>query len=151
LTAKTVQPDAQQGWLDKQTGDLEEALPSDPSQYEMQTSMTQMHKERAGSQRGSGSASEYSAPVPGIRPTMRQRLLILSGRERHYEMTPRRQDLVLRPFQYRTAGTGNPDLMQPNGMYQSQPLQRTPVADPWQGAEVPATDVSGFVDEGWNI
>lgn len=153
VTAKGVQPDAQQGHAAKVNvfGEIDDAVISDPSQYEMQTSMTQMPKDRTGSQRGGGSDSEYTAPVPGRRPTMRQRAYVASGQERHEEMMPQQQELILRPFHYRSAGTGNPEWMEPNAWYQREPLQRVPTPDPYPGVEIPAGDIPGFVDEGWSV
>lgn len=153
-TAKATMPDAAQGHAQKLNifGGIADAQVSDPAQYEMQTSMTQMSKSRTGSQRGGGSASEYDAPIPGTRRTMGQRAYVPSdSEERRAEMFPQQQDLILRPFQYRTAGTGNPEWMQPNEMYLSEPLQRVPSPDPFGGTEVPYGDVPGFVDEGWSV
>jgi hypothetical protein len=151
--AKATQPDAAQGHFAKVDtfGEIDDALPADDSQVFMQTSMTQMPKNRSGSQRGSGSQSDYSAPVPGRRPTMGQRRYVPSDGPRHEEMQPKEQDLILRPFVYRQAGTGNPEWMQANETSLNEPLQRTPVADPYPGVQVPAGEVPGFVDEGWSL
>lgn len=151
-TVKATQPDAQSGHVAKELifGEIEDAVPSDPSQYEMQTSMTQMQKDREGSQR-SGSQSDYAARVPGRRHTMAQRGYVPSGGQRHTDMLPKQQDLLLRPFAYRTAGTGNPEWMQANELGQRIPLQRIPSPDPYIGVEIPSADLPGFIDEGWGI
>lgn len=150
-TAKATQPDAAQGHFAKVDtfGEIEDALPSDDSQVFMQTSMTQMPKDREGSQRGAGSQSDFAAPVPGRRPTMGQRRYVASDGTRHEEMQPKQQDLILRPFRFRQAGTGNPEWMQANETSLNEPLQRTPTADPYPGVQVPSGEVPGFVDEGW--
>jgi hypothetical protein len=150
MTAKQTQPDAQQGWVDKYVGVIDDAEISDPAQYEMQTSMTQMSKDRTGSQRGSGSDSPYDARVPGRRWTMGQRKYLASTGERLSEMAPKQQNVIIRRFGYRQAGTGNPELMQPNAATLNRPFARTPAADPYVGDSVPGYDVAGFVDEGWS-
>jgi hypothetical protein len=143
-----------EGWENKQLGTVEDATVSDPSQYEMQTSMTQRDKVRAGSQRGSGSASEFTAPIGSWRPTWGMRIKPWSGGRRHYDMTPRRQDVILRPFWFRQAGTGYQEWMLANEAYNYQvdPLQRQPVQDPYPGQEVPGNvyqDESNNWVEAW--
>lgn len=139
-----------EGWVNKETGGVIDATVSDPAQYEMQTSMTQRDKVRAGSQRGSGSASEYEAPIGSWRPTWGVRIKPWSGGRRHYDMTPRRQDQRIRPFWYRQAGTGYRQWMGANEAYnyQVEPLQRSPVADPYAGQQVPTSNV--YADESHN-
>lgn len=113
---------------------------SDPSQYEMQTSMTQRDKTRSGSQRGGGSASEYDAPVKTRIPGFRIRRYDEGASDpRHAAMLPKAQDQVIRPWWARGAGTGNPADMQPNAMYQSTPYQRTPASETYQGETLSGT------------
>lgn len=114
-----------------------EAEISDPSQYTMQTSMTQRDKTRTGSQRGSGSASEYDAPVKTRIPGYRIRRYDEGPTDpRHLAMLPKAQEQVIRPWWGRQAGTGNPADMAPNSMYQSTPYQRTPGSNADQGDSV---------------
>jgi hypothetical protein len=128
-----------EGWVNKETGGVIDAVDADVSQVYMQTSMVQRDKVRAGSQRGAGSASEYDAPIGSWRPTWGVRIKPWSGGRRHYDMTPRRQDQINRPFWYRSAGTGYRRWMAANEAfnYQVEPLQRQPVADPYAGTRVP--------------
>lgn len=128
-----------EGWLNKPTGGVIDAQDSDTTQLYMQTSETQRDKVRAGSQRGMGSASEYDAPIGSWRPTWGVRIKTWSTGRRLWDMTPRRQDDIPRPFWYRQAGTGYRQWMQTNEAfnYQVSPLQRQPVADPYAGKEVP--------------
>lgn len=139
-----------EGWINKVAGGVVDATVSDPAQYEMNTSMTQRDKVRAGSQRGAGSASEFSAPIGSWRPTWGNRIKLWSGGRRHWDMTPRRQDDMIRPFWYRTAGTGYRQWMSANEAfnYQVEPLQRSPVADPYAGQQVPTDSV--YTDESHN-
>jgi hypothetical protein len=128
-----------EGWENKQVGSVTNAKVSDPSQYEMQTSMTQRDKVREGSQRGDGSASEYSAPIGSWRPTWGQRIKPWSGFRRHYDMFPFQAEQINRPFLSRQSGTGYAEWMKANEAYNYQvsPLQRQPVPDPYAGFQVP--------------
>ena len=128
-----------EGWVNKETGGVVDSTDSNPSTVYMQTSATQRDKVRAGSQRGGGSASEYDAPIGSWRPTWGVRIKPWSGGRRHYDMTPRRQDILIRPFWYRSAGTGYRDWMAANEAfnYQVEPMQRSPIPDPYAGSTVP--------------
>lgn len=146
-----------EGWENKTVGLVDNAKVSDPIQYEMQTSMTQRDKVREGSQRGSGSASEYSAPIGSWRPTWGQRRKPWSGMRRHFDMFPFQADQINRPFLVRQAGTGYSEWMKANEAYNYQvsPLQRQPIPDPNAGFPVPdagnvyqeeSSDVSNWVN-----
>lgn len=127
-----------QGWINKDSGPVADAVVSDPSQYEMQTSMTQRDKVRAGSQ-SSGTASEYEAPIKSRITGQKIKWWTPAGEPRHYDMAPKAQEQMIRPFWLRTAGTGDPSLMQANEFYVSTPYQRTPPLDPDQGEVLPLT------------
>lgn len=135
-----------EGWLNKAKSTVEDAVVSDPSQYEMQTSMTQRDKVRAGSQMPMGRENEYDAPIASRIPAMKEK--VYSGGERHYDMEPKAQDVIIRPFWARTAGTGYRQWMTPNEMYVSNPLDRTVPDNPNAGPETPPTGSEyGFMDE----
>jgi len=129
-----------EGWVNKETAGVDNAKVSDPSQYEMQTSMTQRDKVREGSQAQPGRASEYLAPIRSWRPTWGQRIKPWSGFRRHYDMFPFQADQIDRPFLLRQAGTGHVEWMASNEAfnYQVPPMQRQPVPDPYAGVPVPA-------------
>lgn len=138
-----------QGWLNKATSVVEDAGVSDPSQYEMQTSMRQRDQVRAGSQVAAGRENEYDAPIHSRIPAMK--LKVYSGGERHYDMTPRDQDVIIRPFWARTAGTGYREWLAPNEMYVSTPLDRNVPDNPYTGSETPVdnsdTGMYGYTSE----
>lgn len=134
---------AVEGLLNKQHGEVENAQVSDPAQYIMQTSMVQRDKTRAGSQR-SGSQSDFDAPIESR--ITGQKLRYWPEGERNYDMEPKVQDQMLRPFWSRTAGTGNVDDMLPNEMYVSEPMQWIPADSPNPGPEVSA-NVYGYMSE----
>lgn len=128
------------GWLNKEHSFVNDSDQSDPSQLFMQTSMSQRDQTRAGSQ-SSGTASEYDAPIRQTISAMSA--YTFSGESRHVDMLPKSQDLIIKPFWLRTAGTGNPALMEPNAMYVTTPMQRTPPGDPFQGQDVSMDTSSG--------
>jgi len=142
----TPDEDVAQGWMNKAVGEVANATVSDPSQYEMQTSMTQRDKTREGSQAQAGRESEYMAPIGSRRDTWGQRLRFWSGEQRHYDMTPRVQDQIIRPWWARNAGTGYVEWGTVNEMYVSDPKQRVSPPDPYQGSDVPVDDAT----TGWS-
>lgn len=129
--------DVAQGWLNKVNGRIAEPGEgiSDPNQYTMQTSMQQLNRTRVGSQRGGGSASPYDQPI--TTRVVGQKLKYWSGMRRHYDMAPKIQDVIVRPFWLRNAGTGYTEWLDANSMYVSEPLNRTAPADPYQGPPTP--------------
>lgn len=137
-TAKqTPDEDVAQGWLNKATGKIAAANVSDDSQLYMQTSMTQRNKVRSGSQIA-GTASEYDSPIESR--VVGQKVKQYSGEQRHSDMFPRQQDMIIRPFWDRNAGTGYREWLYPNAMYQSEPLYRQAPPDPYQGDTVPSSE-----------
>jgi hypothetical protein len=132
-------------WLNKEHGTPGVAEEADPSQVFMQTSMTQRDKTRSGSQI-SGTASDQDADIHSR--VVGQKVKVLPGGDRHYDMRPFDQDLIIRPFLFRQAGTGDRNWMLPNEMYTQTPLQRAPIPDPYQGQEVPlgGPDDFGYAD-----
>jgi len=134
-----------EGWLNKTHDGVEDAVVSDATQYEMQTSMTQRDKVRSGSQAAAGRANEFDAPIASR--ITGQKLRFFSGGERHYDMFPKQQDLVIRPFWYRNAGTGYVDQMAVNEMYVSDPYNRSAPSDPYVGPDTPAEETFNYTDE----
>ena len=79
-----------------------------------------------------------------------QKLRFWSTGERSEDMFPYQQDTMIRPFWYRQFGTGDPEQMQPNDMYVSQSIQRTPPQDPNLGPQETDDTVTDndFTDSG---
>lgn len=136
-----------EGWRNKAKGDVEDAVTSDPSQYVVQTSMVQGDQTRTGSQ----TPGRANAPRASIRTRLvGQKLRYWSGEQRHYDMTPRVQDQIIRPWWGRNFGTGDPADMAPNEMYVSEPMVRTPPPNPYTGDVIDDTPVisdGGYVGE----
>jgi hypothetical protein len=122
-----------EGWRNKPKGSPADAKPSDPSQYEMQTSMQQRYRNRNNRLAVVRGTDEPREDI-GSR-VIGQKLKIYSGEKRHYDMYPFQQDEIPRPFYYRTAGTGRVDEMLPNEQWDIDPLERTPPPDPYIGQE----------------
>jgi|SRR5882724_7599219 len=143
----TPQHDAAQGWINKAHGEEGYAKPSDPSQYEVATSMRQRMETRTGSQVQAGRASQYLQPIASR--LVGQKVKFFSGGVRHAEMFPRQQTISVRGFWNRGAGTGPPHWMIPNEFSQTDPMQRTPPSDPYQGTTVGDLQATDTADEGW--
>jgi hypothetical protein len=131
---KTQQPEGllHEGY--KLTSYVEDAVDSDPAQLMMQTSEVQRDKTRYGSQSASRGTDDPRSPIGSRIPGMR--LPEYSGGYRHAEMEPKEQAMIIRPFYVRTAATGNPDWLDTNEMYVSQPRLREPVSEPGTGEPV---------------
>lgn len=147
-----------EGWTNKPASGMgegssgDDVIVSDPSQYEVQTSMTQRTKAQDNSRSQLRGTDDDRAAIPSRIVPMR--LKIYSEGERHYDMTPRDMDDIPRPFWYRTAGTGRNLEMLPNEMVVISPLQRTPPPDPSLGpTEISIDPEGGFgytaEDQGW--
>jgi hypothetical protein len=133
-----------EGWLNKPHGQPADSKPSDPIQYEMQTSMEQRYRARNNRNAVIRSTDEPRTDI-GSRVTG-QHTPVYSGGQRHYDMFPRQQMQYDRPFWYRTAGTGDPEQMQPNETYNIEPIERIPPPDPYLGSPSTLTDY-GYTPE----
>lgn len=143
-----VQPSetVSEGWLNKPQGMPADSKPSSDNQLIIQTSMRQRYATRNNTQavtRGTDDPrAEIASKVTG------QRLKVYSGGERHYDMLPKEQDTILRPFWFRTAGTGRPGEMVPNTLWSIRAVQRIPPADPSMGvAETAIDNTYGYTTE----
>lgn len=147
---KGQQPPALDSPEYKRYGEVENAVVSDPSQLQMQTSGTQRDATRNGSQT-SGRANAVRAAIKSRIPG--RKLPTYSDGYRHAEMVPRGQSATRpNPAFYRTAGTANPEWMGVNAATQALPRQREPVPEPYIGADatpspVAAAGVFGYSDE----
>lgn len=121
-----------EGWRNKPKGMPADAKPSDPLQYEMQTSMVQRYRTRVNDLAVARATDEPRSPINSR--VIGQRLKIYSGQERHYDMFPRQQTATReRDFYYRTAGTGQAEWMEPNEQWDVTAVERTPPPDPYIG------------------
>ena len=135
-----------EGWLNKVTSFVADAAPSDPSQYEVFTSMRQRYLERnngrAQARATDDARSNISSRVMGMVEK------VYSTGERNYDMFPYQIDQIERPFRYRTAGVGPTEWLLPNEYNHLDPVQRTPPADPSTGIpEVVEPGAYGYTGE----
>lgn len=131
------------GWQNKMTSEVNDAVVSDPSQYEMQTSMTQRDKVRAGSQVASGRENEYDSPIASRIPAMKEPKYS-DDPHRLYDMTPKAQDMIVRPWYMRTAGTGEASDMLVNAVDLNTPMNRRPPENAYAGDMVGTADDAGY-------
>lgn len=130
-----------EGWENKTVTYVNDAEVSDPSQYEMQTSMRQVNPPE-----GRNNALAVGRGTDDARDKIMTRLTGMKRKpwsegERNEDMFPFQQDTKIRPFWYRTAGTGRAAEMEVNDMYVSDPIQRDPPPDPYLGDLETAQDV----------
>lgn len=133
-----------EGWLNKETGNINPAETSDPAQYERQTSMQQVNPPE-----GRNNSAAQIRDTDDARSSILTRLTGMkikpwSQGQRNADMFPYQQDLMLRPFWYRTAGTDNPAKMGPNEMTVVLPVQRDVPPDPYLGPEETAVEANNY-------
>jgi hypothetical protein len=124
-----------EGWRNKETGAVADARTSDPSQYERQTSMQQVNPPEG---RNNASAVTRATDDPRFNIMTRltgQKVKPWSQGQRNADMFPYQQDLIIRPFWYRIGATADPNMMDVNEMYVSDPIQRDVPPDPEMGPE----------------
>lgn len=120
-----------EGWINKATSYTAYAHPSDPSQYEVQTSMRQRFGTRVNDRATARGTDEPRAKIASrVEPMVEK---VYSQGERLYDMFPYQADVIERPFRYRTAATGPASWMEPNAYQLIEPYQRTPPPDPSEG------------------
>jgi len=142
-----------EGWLNKAAsgmheGNAADSRAADDSQVFVQTSMMQRYRtqnnKRAQLRDTDADRTQIDSRVAPMK------LKVYSGQDRHYDMTPRHADVIIRPFAFRQAATGRPWEMQPNDMYVTEPIQRTPAPDPSMGpSDTALTDGYTSEDMGW--
>ena len=142
-----------EGWENKPAsgegkGLIPDANPADDSQVFVQTSMTQRYKERGN---GASLLRATDEPRAGIMSRIApMKLKVFSEGQRNYDMFPKEQDDIPRPFWYRTAGTGRQQEMLPNEQWYIRGIQRVPPPDAGLGQE--ETSIEGDYtpeDVGW--
>lgn len=137
-----------EGWLNKSvSGNVAVANPSDPDQYERQTSMQQRFARRVNDASVNRATDE---PRSGIDSRVQPQIAKAYSRgEREYDMFPYQQTPTReRAFYYRTAGTGYAEWMEPNEAWDINAVERTPPPDPYIGRfDSGSQDQYGYADE----
>lgn len=137
-----------EGWENKTSGKVLAARTSDPSQYERQTSMQQVNPV-AGRNNDAAVLRGTDDPRANILTRLTgMKIKPWSQGQRNEDMFPFQSTMMVRPFSYRTAATGNPSNMAPNEMYVSDPIERQVPPDPDLGSPENANNaVYGYTDE----
>jgi hypothetical protein len=121
------------GWAHKARGAQLEAHTSDPSQYEINTSMRQVH----GSSTNDRAVARYVPDLGGSSPRTPIKTRTAGMKAKTYargvDMFPIQQDLPYRPFFYRSAGVPPMEQHSMNTMEGRAPIQHTVSPDPYQG------------------
>ena len=134
-----------EGWRNKETGDVELAEGAAVEQVYRQTSEQQLFQTRQGSQRGNGSDSDYTQPIPSRVPG--QKIKVFSTGQRLYDMLPREQFQRIRPWWSRGAGTGRVHWMEANAEQPVRPRTREIPPEPSTGPPAIAHDDYGYQSE----
>lgn len=135
-----------EGWINKTTSFVANAEPSDPSQYEVWTSMRQRFETRNNRLAQLRATDDPRSNIPSRVMAMVEK--VYSTGERNYDMFPYQIDQIERPFRYRTAGTGPAEWMVANEYSALTPVQRTPPTDPAMGVpEVSDSTGYGYTGE----
>jgi hypothetical protein len=122
-----------EGWDNKLHGEINDAVTSDPAQYERQTSIQQVDPPA-----GRNNDAAVARGTDDARFNIRTRLTGMKVRpwsegERLGDMFPFQQDLMLRPWWWRRAGVGREADMVTNEFQSTLPVQRTPPSEPYYG------------------
>jgi len=117
------------GWLNKAHGAVEEAETSDPSQYEVTTSLVQLHKTRANDAAVLRGTDDARSPIATRLTGQKVRVFAMSsgmgGGPGSPDMAVLDQDLPYRPWFFRSAGLPPaPDTFY-GTMTAFEPIQRT--------------------------
>lgn len=134
-----------EGWQNKVTSFIADAEPSDPAQYEVQTSMRQRYGTRNNTRAQTRGTDDERSTISSRVQAMVEK--VYSTGERSYDMFPYQIDQIERPFRYRTAGVGRADWMTTNEYSAVTPVQRTPPADPSMGNPEVGVDDYGYTGE----
>jgi hypothetical protein len=135
-----------EGWLNKVTSFVAYSEPSDPSQYEVQTSMRQRFGTRDNRRAQMRATDDARSTIKSrVEPMVEK---VYSGGERHFDMDPFQIEQINRPFRYRTAGVGPSEWLEANDYNALTPIQRTPPPDPAAGVpEVQEPGSYGYTGE----
>jgi hypothetical protein len=135
-----------EGWLNKPQGSPANAVVSSQDQLERQTSLQQRYQTRNNTAAVERATDEPRAPINS--KVTGQHLKVYSGGERHYDMLPKAQDTLPRPFWYRQGATGPWHYMYPNELWNIDPIERIPPPDPCLGnPETEITSEFGYTTE----
>jgi hypothetical protein len=128
-----------EGWINKATSFTAYAEPSDPAQYEVQTSMRQRFGTRDNNRAVMRCTDDPRSRIASrVEPMVEK---VYSEGQRNYDMFPFQAEEIERPFRYRTAGLGPAGWMIVNEYGAVTAVQRVPPPDPAMGVtEVGADD-----------
>jgi hypothetical protein len=121
------------GWMNKAHGAVEEAETSDPSQYEITTSMAQLHQTRVNDAATLRGTDDPRSPIATRLTGQKQKVYAMSsgmgGGPGTPDMAPLAQDLPYRPWFYRSAGLPPPPDTMFGTMEDRTPIERTLPSD----------------------
>ena len=134
------------GWENKEHGNINDAHISDPRQYEINTSMTQLHSKldnaRAVSRVTDSPRTPITNRLTGVKIKTYAKDINMGGGPGTPDMLPQSQDRIpKRPFFYRTGGAPPMEQHQYNSITYFDPIERTLPDD--AGATVTTQESAG--------
>lgn len=139
------------GWESKDSGAVNDARTSDPSQYEINTSMNQLRREmtndRAVARMTDDARASIQNRLTGVKLREFAKSQGMGGGPGTPDMAPVTQDLPSRPFFYRSPGVPPDELHTWSEMSQFEPLARDVPPDP--GSLVTTQEDAGAASFGY--
>jgi hypothetical protein len=138
------------GWRNKAHGLVEEAEGSNQSQYEITTSMTQLHQTRVNTAATARGTDDPRAPIEtrltGMKIKDYAKSAGMGGGPATPDMKPVTQNLPYRPWFYRTAAVPPPPDTTYGTMTQFDPIERTVPVDAGEYVVTQETTTAGEPD-----
>jgi len=143
-----LQPeDATAGWRNKESGQILDSTISAEAQLYVQTSLKQRDATRTNQHATARGTDDTRHSIASRIVGMRVKEF--SGGYRHYDMQPKEQSYLPRPFRYRDVGTGNPEWMRANAFRSVIPRFREIPADVDTGAPEYEDQTGVTVPDDW--
>lgn len=139
-----------EGWINKEHGDILDSRTADDSQLFIQTSDRQRNLSKDNDRAVQRGTDEARTPIATRLVGMKVKEY--SGGKRHEDMTPVTQDAHPRPWLYRSTADGVPagdQWLPANAWDQTTPLTREVPADVEQGPSATSITADDVWTEGW--
>jgi len=135
------------GWVNKAHGNVNEARTSDPSQYEVNTGLRQLHGTLANTRevaRGGEPRAPVETRLTGVKVKSYAKSLQMGGGPGTPDMFPQQQDgIPKRPFYFRQGAMPPPEAHTWNEITYFDPIQRVVPDDAGASVTTLSTDVGG--------
>jgi hypothetical protein len=142
------------GWVNKAHGRVQASEGSDPSQYEITTSLVQLHQTRVNAAAVARGTDDPRAPIEsrltGQKVKSYAKDFSMGGGPGTPDMRQQSSDLPYRPWFFRTAALPPPPDTMFGTMTQFEPIERTLPADAGESVQVQEADTDGDPSFGYS-